>query len=282
MSNYDALNHLSRALFLKRTQTMAMLTIYCDDSGTDAASPVAVVAGYISNVAQWELFSKEWGDVLKEFRINRMRRADLENFRGEFKNWQPERRTAFVKRLQHIIKKRTKTPIASIVIKEDFERFIHDPLKQWAGGMYGFLAYTCLVGVGEWCHKPSRNHCDPIQWVFECGTEGSSQVAQMFQATYADEEYRKISRLGGWSFSGKDVTPLQAADLLAYECFKFASNRIVDRSQQRPLRASWLGLFEDERLPYVKLLDKQSLEFFAARWEKHGFTDEDYMRRPLP
>jgi hypothetical protein len=261
---------------------MAMLTVYCDDSGTDEESSVAVVAGYISNVAQWELFTKEWMKALKDVGINQMHRADLENFQGEFKKWNPERRTALIIRLQQIIKRRTKTPIASMVIKEDFEQFIHDPLKKSVGGVYGFLAYTCLVGVEQWCSQSSRRHSDPIQWVFEDGTKGSHQVAQMFQATYADKVYRQRSRLGGWSFLRKDMAPLQSADLLAYECFKFISNQVVGKIQRRPLRASWLGLFKDEQLPYMKLLDKQSLEFFATQWGKHRFTSEDYLRLPRP
>lgn len=261
---------------------MAMLTVYCDDSGTDEESSVAVVAGYLSNVAQWEIFTKEWMAVLKDVGINRMRRADLENFQKEFKKWNPTRRTDLVIRLQQIIKRRTKTPVASMVIKEDFERFIHDPLKKWACGVYGFLAYTCLVGIGQWCSKSSRQHCDPIQWVFETGTEGERQVAQMFQATYADEVYRQRSRLGGWSFLGKDTAPLQSADLLAYECFKYLSNQIVEPSKRRPLRASWLDLLKDEQYSYVKVFNRQSLEHFATIWEKHGFTSDDYLRLPRP
>lgn len=55
---------------------MAMLAVYCDDSGTHKNSRVAVVAGYLSNVAQWELFSKEWKKVLSKFGVERLRRAD--------------------------------------------------------------------------------------------------------------------------------------------------------------------------------------------------------------
>lgn len=261
---------------------MALLTVYCDDSGTDRNSRVAVVAGYLSNVAQWEIFTKEWMKILKDVGINGMRRADLESFHGEFTKWNPTRRTDLLKRLQPLIKRRTKTPVASIVIKDDFEQFIPSPLKKWAGGVYGFLAYTCLVGVGQWCSQPSRQHRHPINWVFEAGTEGSHQVAQMFQATYADEVTRQKSRLGTWSFTGKDTVPLQSADLLAYECFKLVNNQVVDTAQRRPPRISMLELVGEERCPYMKFMDKQSLEKFATEWNKHGFTSRDYVRFPLP
>lgn len=278
MAAYDAFAHLRRSLCLSRVDLMAMLTVYCDDSGTDRNSRVAVVGGFLSNVAQWEIFTKEWMKILKDVGINGMRRADLESFHGEFKKWNPSRRTALIKQLQAVIKRRTKTPVASIVIKDEFEQIIPSGLKKWSGGVYGFLAYTCLVGVGQWCEKSSRQHCDPIQWVFEAGTEGSHQVNQMFQATYADKVIRQRSRLGGWSFLGKDTVPLQSADLLAYECFKLVNNQLVDPDQRRPPRISMLELVGTEQCPYMKLMDKQSLQNFATQWEKHEFTSKDYLR----
>ncbi len=269
MSNarYDAAAHLRASLLLKANDTMAMLTVYCDDSGTDKNTRVAVVAGYLSNVAQWELFSKEWRKVLDEFGIDRMRRADLENFRGEFKKWNPERRIALLQRLQPIIKRRTKLPIASVVIKEDFERAISDDLKEKMGGVYGFLAYICLVSVGQWCGRSSRLHGDPIQWVFESGTEGSHQVSQMFDVMHSDVRLRNKSRLGGWSFQGKELAPLQSADLFAYECFKHIENQVVDGGR-RPVRISWGHLVGSERCPYVKFWEKPWLEKFSREFDQ--------------
>ena len=269
MSNarYNAVANLRASLILRAHDAMAMLTVYCDDSGTDKNSRVAVVAGYLSNVAQWELFSKEWRKALDEFGIDRMRRADLENFRGEFKKWNPERRIALLQRLQPIIKRRTKLPIASVVIKEDFERAISDDLKEKMGGVYGFLAYICLVSVGQWCGRSSRLHGDPIQWVFESGTEGSHQVSQMFDVMYSDERLRNKSRLGGWSFQGKELAPLQSADLLAYECFKHIENQVVDRGR-RSVRISWGHLVGSERCPYMKFWEKPWLEKFSREFDQ--------------
>jgi hypothetical protein len=62
-----------------------MLTAYFDDSGTDLKSDVAVVAGYLSSVANWESFAKSWQSLLNEYGINMMRRTDLEGFHGDFR-----------------------------------------------------------------------------------------------------------------------------------------------------------------------------------------------------
>lgn len=247
---------------------MAMLTVYCDDSGTDSNSRVAVVAGYLSNVAQWEMFTKEWTRALKDFGVNVMHRTDLETFKGEFERWNPARRTAFLARLQPIIRRRIKTAVGCMVIKEDFEKLVSDEIKHKVGGAYGFLAYTCLVGLGQWCNRPSRQHCQPINWVFEAGTQGHGQVDKMFHGTYAIEALRQKVRLGGWSFNGKDTVPLQSADVLAYECFKLINNQVVDKSKKHPVRISMEKLVGPDKYPYLKFFDRAGLEHFAAKWRE--------------
>lgn len=196
-----------------------------------------------------------------------MRRADLENFQGDFKKWNPGRRTVLLQQLQPIIKRRTKLPISSVVIKVDFERAISHDLKEKMGGVYGFLAFTCLVSVGQWCGRISRQHSDPIQWVFEAGTEGSHQVNHMFTAMYEDERLRNKSRLGGWSFQRKDIAPLQSADLLAYECFKHIENQVVDKGR-RPVRISWGQLVGSEQYPYMKFWEKPWLTKFSQEFDQ--------------
>lgn len=247
---------------------MAMLTVYCDDSGTDENTRVAVVAGYLSNDAQWELFNKEWTNVLTKFGITGMRRTDLENFRGEFKKWNPARRTALLQQLQPIIKHRTKMAVGTMAIKEEFEKFIPDDIKDNIGGMYGFLAYSCLIGVSQWCNRPSRQHKQPIKWVFESGTKGHGQVDKIFHATYANDKLRHTSHLGEWMFRRKDTIPLQSADLLAYECFKLIENQVLDKSEKHPVRISMAKLLGTEKYPYLRYFDKRGLEQFEKEWER--------------
>ena len=91
MSDYSPFAHLRRSLCLLGTDLVASFSIYLDDSGTDRNSRVAVVAGYMSTVAQWEIFEKEWLTVLNDVGIQAVRMADLENLRGEFRQWDPQR-----------------------------------------------------------------------------------------------------------------------------------------------------------------------------------------------
>ena len=255
MTAYDGFAHLYRSLFLGKSDLMSMLTIYCDDSGTDEKNRSAVVAGYVSNVAQWGIFQKEWNKALKDFGVKQMHRADLENFKGEFtedRGWNPNRRKAFLQRLQPIIRRRVKFPIGTAVIRKDFEEVIPEEVRKKFGGVYGWCAHTCLVKLYIWCTRPSRQHSQPIEWIFEAGTIGHGQVDEMFREL--STKVQSVDwRIKGWAFQRKDVVPLQAADVLAYELFKLVENQILDESKKRDVRQSMrhlMGADEGEYLDY--------------------------------
>ena len=63
----------------------------------------------------------EWRKALGEFGVKQMHLAELETFKGEFKEWNDTRRTKFLQRIQPIIRDHIKAPIGSAVIKEDLK-----------------------------------------------------------------------------------------------------------------------------------------------------------------
>lgn len=221
---------------------MPLLTFYADDSGTHQRSRTVVVAGYVGQVAAWQRFGKEWNEVLREFGVKQMHRADLEAFGGEYKRtkgWNEERRKKFLQRLYPIIKRHTKEPIGSSVVVEDFELTIPETIKTQLGGAYGWCAHHCIAAINVWC--AGKNYNRPVQYVFEAGTAGHGQVDKMLRELYSNRSDRERFRIRGWSFQDKNVVPLQAADVLAYEGFKQMENQLHDRGM-RPERISFQHL----------------------------------------
>jgi hypothetical protein len=174
------------------------LTAYFDDSGTGPDQDVAVVAGYVGSVAQWDRFDFAWRRLLKEFGIKTMHRSDLECFQGEFLGWSPDKRTALVKKAQKIIKKRAYVPIGSAIIKADFEEIVPKRMKEHVGGHFGWCVTETLVLANRWAQD--KKHKDPINWVFEAGTIGQSKVCEMFKRLHAIPAARSRLRIHGWSF----------------------------------------------------------------------------------
>jgi hypothetical protein len=263
VSNYDAFTHLSKSLFKKRGDLFAMLTAYFDDSGTSANEPVAVVAGYLSTVQMWQTFSERWSRLLSKNGLKQMRRADLENFAGEFRGWLPDRRTEFIKKAHAIIKRCTYIPIGVAVIKADFEEAFPPGHTARTFGLYSWCIHGCLAALGKWCR--AHNHDQPINFVFEAGTHGRDQVDQPFALLYNNPDKRPPDAcpIESWAFAGKNVLPLQAADVVAYELYKFTKNIVVDRGK-RKVRYSAFDLFRKTDVSLLRCFNKRGFELLRA------------------
>ena len=206
MTPHDAFLHSRRSLFLGLRDRMGMFTVYCDDSGTDKNCRIAAVSGFISNVGQWELFNQEWTQIRKAFGVDQMHRADLESFKGEFlesRGWGPRRRTAILKKLHSIMKRRAKVAIRSSVIRKDFDDIVPPPVKKLFGGVYGWCAHECIVLAKVWAEKCQRGPMPPFQWIFEAGTTGYGQVDEMLNNLYATPETRALWRKGACLFKAR-------------------------------------------------------------------------------
>jgi len=255
---------------------MSLLTVYCDESGTDKGNRVAVVAGYVGQVSEWRQFEKEWSPILRKspYHVKLMHRADLETWHGEFtaeRGWNPHRRNAFLSELHPILKRRTKVAIGTAVIKEDWESVMPDWLKRFFGGVYGWCAHNCVVGSREWCERPNRQYKHPINWVFEKGADGQGQVATMFTELEREPVLSQQFRIGSWGFACKSVVPLQAADVLAYEIFKQVENQIVDRGEKHNIRFSVKDLIRPQDVPYLQYWDRARLRgWLRTSQERHA------------
>jgi len=278
MTPYNPFRHLCRSIFCGKSDYM-MFAAYFDDSGTHSKSRVATVAGYISNVGQWDIFNKEWAACLKDFKVKEMHRSDLESFEEEFlesNGWNPNRRKAFLQKLHPIMKKRTKVAIGSAVIRETFEEIVPETIKKLFGGVYGWCAHECITLARIWAEKCQRKNIPPMQWVFEAGTTGYGQVDQMFQSLNARADLRADWRIKGWSFQGKDVLPLQAADVIAYEVYKHVENQILDKGEKHDIRFSMADLFRECDVNYLKWWSRDRLIEWVNTATLNGKPLKDY------
>ncbi len=227
---------------------MVIFTAYFDESGTHENSSNVVMGGYIAKVDQWTEFAREWVRMKHEESVNIFHRVDMEHFSGDFKDWSKERLIRCLHNGHEIIKRRTNIGIGGSVLHADFDEVMPDVIKRAFGGPYGWLAQECLVGVGHWAVEHSRP--DPIQYVFEAGARGRHQVDRMMKILSEEPFYRKLARIGGWSFQSKEcVIQLQSADWFAYEIYKHVENRIVD-GPKRPIRKSALDLMRPREKPH--------------------------------
>lgn len=116
----------------------------------------------------------------------------------------------------------------------------------------------------------------PFQWVIEAGTTGYGQVDEMLNSLYATPETRALWRIGGWSFQGKEILPLQAADVMAYEVYKHVENQIVDKGEKYDVRRSMIDLYRPRDDNYLKLWSRERLIDWVNSATLRGKPLKDY------
>jgi hypothetical protein len=100
-------------------------------------------------------------------------------------------------------------------------------------------------------------------------------VVEMFRSLHRDPLTRRGFLIGGWGFHSKDMRPLQAADVLAYELFKQTENQVVDRGMSRPTRASLRSLMREEDCIHPEYWDKRKLLDWLEIWKEGNVKIED-------
>ena len=67
---------------------VAVLYGYFDDSGTDGASPAAIMAGYVAHMADWKKFERQTRTLFESEGIQPFFRAKLfDHNQKQFKGW---------------------------------------------------------------------------------------------------------------------------------------------------------------------------------------------------
>jgi hypothetical protein len=230
---------------------MAMFTLYCDDSGTHAQSPIAVAACFIAPVLQWEHFVKDWNDANDAENFDVFHMADFVAHKEQFAlpEWQDEQKRArTLQRLISIINIRRHYAIAAAVEKIALDKEMPQHFTEgYALGKnhYTFAMRMCLGKVLKW--RKRHGHTEPIQYIFDEMSKGKGEINAVFERVLSEgaEQMQAFGvAKGGWSFQSKSaVLPLQAADILAWESYNYMQKTYLPEIKQ-PMRKSFEVLTE--------------------------------------
>jgi len=209
-----------------------VLAAYVDESGIHQGSPAIIVAAYVSTVDQWGRFDREWSDLLRQEGLSCFHMTDYENRRREFTDWDQARRIRVMGQVTAIIHRRTQLRVGVGVNRIDLET--HLPFDDGTSA-YTYCAMELVKQVGTLMRRYHPK--DRVSYIFESGTGFGGQVTDFMNVMRSAPHIRDHHRLGSHSFGDKrELTPLQAADVLAYECWKEVINRVIPNSSERRAR----------------------------------------------
>jgi hypothetical protein len=258
-----------------------VLHAYLDDSGSHAQSPVLILAGYFGSETQWNKFDRRWRNAidtegLKEFHANRFWAHYTGKPIPEYKGWDKRRCNQFIVKLVGIICSHRIFPVSSTVVMQDWGALPKDERAVLTGAGYDDSGKLTSLGA------PNKSYFVPFLWSVHSALRYCNPGHVMnfsfdrndFISGYATNYFRIVKKpwapqspkLGELFFVDSErSSPIQAADLLAYETHKYINARI-NRSM-RPLNfSSVLGkALQNKRDDHdFLLLDKKGLDLMLT------------------
>ena len=228
---------------------------YFDESGTHEGAHVLCVAGYVIEREEVRKFIKEWNKELHRYNLPYFRMSECAHRSGAFKDMQAEECIELEKRLIKIIKRRTVMGLGVTVNASELEALM--PKHLVVSSAYAFCSQGVLTGVGKLIdNNPS---IERVAYFFESGCAEQPQTNALLNTLFTREDMRKSYRYVAHSFIKKtDSAVLQAADLLAWQCYS-------DKREGKPQRKDFSSLLEHPH--YTAHLDKGKLEAIQKQFE---------------
>lgn len=203
---------------------MATFIACFDASGSerDARTPFLTVAGFLSTAEQWVAFTELWNKRLADDGLAYFRMVEYAQSVKQFESWkgQESRRKRLLGDLVDLIKSHAFRKFGCTVEVAAINKYLDDALKE----EFHLTAYTlagmaCGGDVQMWALREGEGLTQtPFAFVFEDGDIGKGKLKQRFEEVGLGTPYfspKKDTIENGILVPG--FTPLQAADILAYE-----------------------------------------------------------------
>lgn len=231
-----------------------MLTAYFDDSGTHDASAALVMAGWIGDEEQWAKFDKEWRALLDKEGLTWFHMTECEAADGEFDMWPRPRRDALIHDLRQVILNNNLHGLGVVIARNDWNRLVTGKIRDILGDGNDVCFVHAIDLATRWV-RVRTNHYE-MAFVFDIGVESNEKhlIIQTF-----DENYNDIPEIQSITFARvKQFSPLQAADMLAWESYHRALQIFNEGSKANP-RAHFQR-FLDENSIYGEILDGEMIK----------------------
>lgn len=246
---------------------MSFTTVYMDESGSHADSPVLCVAGYIFERDNAARFTTEWQSLLSEYGLPYFRMSACAHGTDPFSALSKEQRIAVQTAAIPLIKKYTECGFATSLNEVEYSEIIQ-PLSPGKFSAYSFCLQNCMRMVKLWAR--GRGNFGPFAYFFETGHRDQKATNEWMSEVYRDEHKKRQRMYHSHTFTDKrECPPLQAADVLAWQTFTFTKNW---RAGSKRMRADFRALlrvqdFEDkyDRTRLLELRDYLVKRYMADR-----------------
>ena len=210
-----------------------ILDTYLDESGTHDESPVTVVAGFAAIQPDWEAFDGPWKAFLDKWGIDHFHMTDFENRQGGYADWSYEQRHKRLNALLSLITEHVRVAVWAAVPKDVYERVLSDSLKERINP-YQVAAISCFTRLNGILRHEFSDRDVRAAYVYEDIAKGAGAVCDAYTSIKKVPGLADDLHMLSFSYQPKKMfTPLQSADILAYEVWKDLSNQLSPNPMER-------------------------------------------------
>jgi len=215
--------------------------------GLGRYSSSVAVSGYLATPKQWSKFEKEWQIVLDYAGIPQFHMTEFVARVKEYKDWTEEKRGMVIEALIDVIHRNVIYGIGALVLLADYREVINTDFRRGVvGSPFTFCSKMCFYAAAQWAER--FGYKDSIKYVFDHGDEHGKEVLAAHTYACNNEEESAFYRFstGLLTFERKDkATPIQAADILAYEMYKEMQRNVYPSEPKRYTRNSLYALLNN-------------------------------------
>src|SRR5882757_3127003 len=232
MTSAQQVWELCRVALNDHDGSVAVFRAFIDESGIHDGSPVVTVAAYVARPRIWRDWTKQWNAAKKPIQVYHA--ADAANLGGEFRNWTKADMNALAAKLLPLIANAEISGVVAGVhmgaFNEAMER--RPDLRKFIGTPYA-ACFHILVGKIIRLQNESRS-TERVSFIHE-NNDFSNDALESF--SWIKKNVNENGRFVSLQFGSKaEFTPLQDADILAYEGNKYLRDRAT------PVRRAWTAL----------------------------------------
>ena len=191
-----------------------------DESGKydDPNNCTVSVCGVVSSLEKWTAFEKAWKNVLDHYKISWFHMREFAHFKGEFSGWEDYKRREFINALVDVMHKDVIGCIAATMSKYHFDGLTAQQRLAIGNDPYYLCFLACIIRSAETVlHLASE---ETVEVIFADNPNFKGKAGEFWQRVKGQDSPESIrKRLGNITLDAepRDVLPLQAADLVAYE-----------------------------------------------------------------
>jgi hypothetical protein len=246
----------------KPPRAMAMMRAYFDGSGTHDDSPAVVFSGIVGSSNAWEAFEGQWkarldSPVPGKPPLKRFHMTDCVARTGEFEGYSEPESDWAIHDFRQIILRHELYGYSVAVSNNDWNTLITDDMRRHLGDAERYCFNKIINAMVDLVRAHSNDK--ELTLIFDDSPQRADAQQSLLRQYHARPRWEEVK---GISFlSSTEFSPLQAADMVAWEIYTVAQAWLKHGIRATP-RPHLMPFVESGRFD-AGIIDKKKIEEIA-------------------